>query len=383
LTTTIPATPSDITPDWLTAALREVGTTKHGVVTHVSARIIGEEQGFTGVVARLRVTYDAPEPDAPATLIAKFPLAERASASSYSAAQAADPAQTRRFQQRCAREAAFYRLLDTGSLSAVAPRCYAALVDLDAGWLLLLLEDLAGGEAGDALRGCSVAQARAVIAAIAEVHARWWERPQLAEIDWLPQWASDPAASAVRYRAQLGPVLERYGARIPQAVRKLALALAAGDRYAAVLTALHGPPTSLIHADLHLDNVLFTSDATPSARIIDWQSVARGVGALDVALFVTGALSVADRRASEGTLLDAYLRLLHEAGVAGFSAARLLDDYQLTLLWQLAGNIGWLARVDLAALAGRERALVEAIFEPGRLFAALEDHHDELLARLR
>jgi aminoglycoside/choline kinase family phosphotransferase len=328
------------------------------------------------------VTYDTAEPGAPASLIAKFPLAQRASASSYSAAQSADPAQTRRFQERCAREAACYGLLATDSLADVAPRCYAALADLDAGRLLLLLEDLAGGEAGDALRGCSVAQARAVIAAIAAVHARWWERPQLAELDWLPRWAADPAASAARYHAQLGPVLERYGARIPPAVRELALALANGDRYAAVLTALNGPPTTLIHADLHLDNVLFTAGTMPNARMIDWQSVARGVGALDVTLFLTGALSVSDRRASEATLRADYLRLLRAAGVADYRAAQLLDDCQLTVLWQLAGNIGWLARVDMATLAGRERALVEAIFEPGRLFAALEDQRDQLLTRL-
>jgi aminoglycoside phosphotransferase (APT) family kinase protein len=380
---TIPAEPLGITPAWLTHILRDTGAIQYAVVTHVNARVIGVEQGFTGVVARLHVNYDAPEPDAPATLIAKFPLAQRASDSSYSAAQAADPAQTRRFQERCAREKAFYRLLaaDVG-LFAVAPRCYAALVDLDAGRLLLLLEDLAGGEAGDALSGCTLGQARAVIDAIATVHARWWQRPELSESGWLPRWASDPSASAARYRAQLGPVLERYGARIPPAVRDLALTLAGGNRYAAVLEGLNGPPTTLIHADLHLDNVLFAAGATPGARIIDWQSVARGVGALDFALFVTGALSVADRRASEAELLDDYRQLLHDAGVTGYSAARLLDDYRLTLLWQLAGNIGWLARVDMATLAGRERALVEAIFEPGRLFAALEDHHDALLARL-
>jgi hypothetical protein len=117
-------------------------------------------------------------------------------------------------------------------------------------------------------------------------------------------------------------------------------------------------------------------------RIIDWQSVTRGVGALDVALFVTGALSVADRRTSEAALRDDYLRQLRELGVTNYSAAQLLDDYRLALLWLLAGNIGWLARADLAKLAGRERELVEAIFEPGRLFAALEDHAPELLARL-
>jgi hypothetical protein len=61
----------------------------------------------------------------------------------------------------------------------------------------------------------------------------------------------------------------------------------------------------------------------------------------------------------------------------------LLDNYRLALLRQLAGTIGWRARVDLAALAGRERALVEAMSLPGRLFAALEDQHDALLARLR
>ena len=300
-------------------------------------------------------------------------------ASTYSSAQAIDLEQARRFRECCTRDVAFYRL--PSAAGSAAPRVYTALVDPDAGRLLLLLEDLAGGEPGDALRGCGVARARAVIEAIATLHARWWEQAALSEMAWLPPWAGDPAARAARYRAQLGPVLERYGERIPTPVRDLALALQ--DHYAAVLAALNGPPTTLIHADLHLDNVLFTAAGdTPMARIIDWQSVTRGLGAFDIALFITGALSISDRRAAEHDLLKHYHQLLSASGVRDYTHGQLLDDYRLALLCQLGGTVGWPARVDLATLTGREHALVEALFEPGQLFAALEDHRTPLLVRL-
>jgi hypothetical protein len=53
LTQSIPTTLSEITPAWLTWTLRDAGVIAGSTVTSVNAKVIGEERGFTGVVARL------------------------------------------------------------------------------------------------------------------------------------------------------------------------------------------------------------------------------------------------------------------------------------------------------------------------------------------
>ncbi len=243
----------------------------------------------------------------------------------------------------------------------------------EANRMLLLLEDLSAGEPGDALIGCTVARAALVVEALAAFHASWWQHAVLADLAWLPRWPSDPAASAARYDSQVASVLERYGERIPASVHALMRRLAGG--YESVLNALSQRPATMIHGDFHLDNLIFSSPGEPPAvTVIDWQSVASGPGVVDLSLFIVGALSVADRRAAEFDLLSRYHRLLVEHGVREYTFDALQADYQLALLWQLAGTVGWLARMDPATLRGRERELVEAIFAPGKVFRAIEDH---------
>ncbi len=376
--TMIPLTPAEITPRWLTAALRSAGAIGHTSVVRVEQEIVGEDRGFTGAIARLRLAYDRPEPGAPASLIAKMPLAERTVASSLREAQRLDPARRAPERERSLREARFYRAI--GTLPATLPRVYAVADDIEAGRLVILLEDLSAGRPGDALRSCTVAEARAVVAAIARLHARFWESPALRAIDWLPAWATDPATMAERYRRNVEPVLERYGARVPVYSRRLMLALPAHNER--VLATLNGPPATLIHADLHLDNVIFRGeDDASEAVILDWQTVSRGLGALDLNSFVTGSLSIDDRRVAEPGLMDLYLATLDAGGIRDYGIDDLRHHYRLALLWQLGGTVGWLARTIGTAPEGRELALVDAIFDPGRFFAALEDHDVGLLLR--
>ncbi len=281
-------------------------------------------------------------------------------------------AATRQHYERCAREARFYQ--EIGRSSPVpAPRFYYGAADDETGRVVLLLEDLVAARPGDVLRGCSPAEAALVLEAVAPIHARWWGRFDSGTLAWLPRWGADPSARQERYVGQVGPFLERFGHRLPPSFREAIDRLR--TRYAAVLSALERAPATVIHADLHLDNVLFNPPGTLTpAVVLDWQSVSRGAAAVDVALFVFGSLAVEDRRMAEEGLLRRYHALLVEHGVGGYSLERLRDDCRSALLWQLAGTVGWLAGVDPDRLAGRERALVDAAIGDGRLVAALLDH---------
>ncbi|MCZ6801976.1 MAG: hypothetical protein O7F12_15965 [Nitrospirae bacterium] len=69
----IPATPQDITPTWLTHALQSTGTLTNSVVISVNASPLEAGKGYTTQLARLSVSYDPPEPDAPLSLFCKLP----------------------------------------------------------------------------------------------------------------------------------------------------------------------------------------------------------------------------------------------------------------------------------------------------------------------
>jgi aminoglycoside phosphotransferase (APT) family kinase protein len=64
-------------------------------------------------------------------------------------------------------------------------------------------------------------------------------------------------------------------------------------------------PTTLVHGDPHLGNTF----REPDGRIgfVDWQGAAVGAYIWDATYFLTGALTVEDRRGAERDLLRLYL----------------------------------------------------------------------------
>lgn len=369
----LPATPAEITPGWLTSVLREAGVLERAEITQVVWERVGEERGFTGSLARLHLrSAAAREEGAPSSLIAKFPTAPQETPSTYRVVQQQASAALQHYYERCAREVWFYQTV--APLGGVpTPRLYYGAADDATGRVVLLLEDVHAARGGDVLQGCSAREAALVLQAIAPFHARWWTNPHPKAFAWLPQWVGDPRARQERYNQQVGLFLERFGQRLP------AFVLEAIDRlrfgYERVLTRLAEVPATLIHADLHLDNILFLpTGSAPPITVLDWQGISLGPAVVDVAPFLCGSLTVEQRRAAEADLLRQYHALLVEHGVAGYSAQQLREDCRLALLRHLAGIVGWLGSVDLDHLIGREQALVEAALGDGRLVAALQDY---------
>jgi hypothetical protein len=68
----IPASPGGLTPEWLTRALRSTGAITDASVTSCRIELLGEGKGFSGQLARIRLSYDGAEASAPASMIAKF-----------------------------------------------------------------------------------------------------------------------------------------------------------------------------------------------------------------------------------------------------------------------------------------------------------------------
>ena len=365
----IPREPKDITAEWLTTALRSTGAIAPGVViSQADQEEIGEERGFTGRILRVTIAgWSAPTSPAPSTLIAKLPLASRAAGPGDSSAPAT-MVSTDAHLLRSAREVHFY--LELASRSGIAtPVCYFAGHDPATDGMVLLLEDLSHHRFGDVLAGCSAPDAALVLAGIARLHASWWERPL--PMPWLAGWTGDHDDAQVRLQRNLARLPDHVVASFPDDINDL-LRWLAGGAYERVLDALAAAPRTLIHGDLHLDNIAFRDDASATLPIVaDWQTAGVGPAAVDVATFLSGALGPADDATVEADLLTGYHDTLVAAGVTGYGRDAVDRDYGLALVRQLAGVFGWLANTELAELDGRARDVTLASIGDGRLIAAL------------
>jgi streptomycin 6-kinase len=247
-----------------------------------------------------------------------------------------------------AREERFYREVGV----PFAPRLLG-VVDR-----VLLLEDVRGRQ-GDALAGCSVEEAEAVLERVARFHAG-----HRGGREGFPSWGGEPLARQERLDAQADAFLQRYEADLPAAAIELVDALR--TQLAGVVAELAASPQTLIHGDLHLDNVLFDA-GNRRVAVLDWDHVCNGPAAWDVALFLCGSLSPEDRRDMGDEL---FARC---AAGLGCSPAEFRRQCGLALAVQLAGVVAWLSREPREDASVRERALREAAIGNGRLVTALVD----------
>src|SRR3990172_4812957 len=179
----IPAGPEHVTDAWLTAALRESGTLGSGEVIAHTTQLL-ELQGAAAIVARIALDYDRPDPDAPASLVAKF-------ASPY------EPIRALLHQIRgYEREVEFYRLFGAEPGIPI-PRCFFADIDPASGVFALLLEDMSEARVIDGTLPFEE-DIELAVRHLAPFHAKWWSHPRLSTLEFLhpPGSASDTAFMA-------------------------------------------------------------------------------------------------------------------------------------------------------------------------------------------
>ncbi len=354
----IPAGPDELTPEWLTDALRETGTIRKATVTSFDKKDdIAAGVGFMGVLAQVSPHYDQAEQGAPQSLIAKFPTP---------VPEAREVADSLRFYEK---EVRFYEQI-ADEVELRTPRRYYSAVDPQTQNFVLLLEDLAPARVGDQLAGCTVAEADLCIRELAKFHATWWESPRLAGLDWMPFTNDPPMAESVQenYQEAWEPFLEFAGDRLPAAVREV------GERFGeSVITMMDrfgAPPRTIIHGDYRLDNLFFaTPEGGDPLAVIDWQISSRGRGVFDVAYFTAGTLPPADRKREEMNLLRKYHQVLVEHGVRGYDFDQCVEDYRASILFCLIYSVVAIPNVDLTNERGVE--LFTTIME--RTVSAIDD----------
>lgn len=292
----IPA-PEQVTPTWLTGALRATAAAGARVTAVQSAPVGG---GKLSRCVRLRLRW-SPAGAGPATLIGKFAAADE---------------RTRRTgtdSDAYGRELLFYRRL-APTVPIRVPRCHLAEAAPGGGEFVLLLDDAAPARPRDQVRGATADDVALALGELARLQARFWGGAGLSGQDWLP--VPGPAAGrrrAAAYRVTAEGFLARFGARLSPRARAVVAGFGTRVRRWA---AAQQPPYTLLHGDFRLDNLLFGDDpGSAPLTVVDWQTVALGSGPNDAAYLVGGALPEDVRRDREEDLLRHYRRALATAGV--------------------------------------------------------------------
>ena len=288
MATDFPAHPDAITQGWWERVLGRVPDAWRW--EPIGTGQVGDSVRFTLSFA------DRPEP---LTLAGKFPAADPTSRA------------TAAMLGLYAKEVRFYRDL-APHLPIRTPKVHCAEIAPDGTDFCLLFEDLGPARGGNQIAGCTIADARAVVAQAAALHAPSWHNPAMLDCDWLQP---DPTAAAqvkALYRQAQAIFRERYADVLEPEYMALCEALAE----ITAVTERRYDKVSLVHGDFRLDNVLFDikGGAEPVA-VLDWQTLTIGNGLTDIGYFLGCGIGNDLRRAHEGELLDLYCAEMTARGV--------------------------------------------------------------------
>jgi len=363
----IPASPEHVTAAWLTATLRGCGALETSRVVGLTVELV-ESQGAAAVVARIVPQYDRDEPDAPASLVAKF----------------ASPHEPIRGLLQAiggyTREVEFYRHFGDDAGIPI-PRCYHAAADPCTGTFALLLEDMGCSRMADGMEP-SVEDTATAIRHLAAFHAKWWNHPRLRELEFLHYpGGGDDAAYLEMGRNALGSALpatrDRFGSSFPPSLDALATVLV--ENFDQLIVRRHSGQSdaiTLVHGDFHPGQMFFPGPEGGRFAVYDWQTVGAGNGGDDLARIICTGLTPELQVAADRQLIALYHDGLRDAGVEDFDAASCYDAFRLGLVTSVVVNIIAAVNIDPAMIEAAEEAgeinVVDAMF--GRLAAAAERH---------
>jgi aminoglycoside phosphotransferase (APT) family kinase protein len=289
---------AEVDAGWLTAVLRTSGAIDGSTaVSSIDIEPFAVGAGLLSLLYRASLGYTGG--DGPASVIVKFPIDhphQRGLADSLG------------FYPR---EIRFYtELAPTSKVST--PVVHAAMMAPDSTDFVVVMEDLTGRGAADQRVGATWEQALASIDAMAALHARWHQAPELAGLAdtfppmlnpgylyGLPQiFAAGWPATLEHASDLLTPELVAFGERY-------------GELMEFMLTASNEPAT-LVHGDWRLDNLFFDGD---DVIVIDFQLTGLASGTYDLGYFVSQSIDRSVRAGREDELVDRYLSALAAHGV--------------------------------------------------------------------
>lgn len=274
-------------------------------------------------------------------------------------------------------EVRFYNVLRPEVTDIEAPFTLGGSYDPATQAFALLLGDLTddGARFPNVLSKTTLDEVRAILEALARLHARYWQSPR---------FAADLAFLETHTQGELATFMHDF---VPGAIQQeidtenfkrelVARLRTSGDELRRGVARLHQHqqtlPHTVLHGDTHIGNTYLLPDGR--AGLLDWQLTVRGHHMHDVNYIITTALPIDQRRDNERDLLAFYLDRLKAHGVAetpGWDET--WDEYRRCLVWGV--YIGWLT--TNIANYGWEISVLNHL----RLTTAFEDHDTAALIR--
>ena len=311
--------------------------------------------GYTASVYRLSLHYDKNPGDGPVSLVIKFHSTN---------------AQTRSYfelQKIYQREVHFYQAMAQVNDLPI-PICYAADFEYERGDFVLLLEDLSAARPGD-WETDPIGDIRIALPHLARLHAQFWGDPKLAQQDWVVTTSDleNPPPYKGLWAEKLVTVKELYRDELNDQVWSVCDKWL--DHWDDVMRCMGQDSHTLVHTDVHLEQMFFPTDALPRFVLFDWQNPTSGWAAEDVIHAIVCDLDIEDRREHEQELFDLYYAELCRLGITDLARDRFAFQCRLSLLWVYFMFFTMLSQSDMrkALIAEVEEAgddLREWIFEP-------------------
>jgi hypothetical protein len=313
----LPVTLEEITPDWLTAALRirapeatiggvEIVDVIHSTTTKIRLRLDRDEAARRAGIPELVILKGGFEPH------------------------------SRNVEMTNMHEKEVRGYRDVFPVMPLpTPACYFADYDGDRRQGIIIMEDLVarGVTFCHATRPQTHEQVALRLTALARFHARSWDSPDVA--------AGGRWAYLDEFLGSMEPFFEHYirpehWSRFVAAPRGAAVSARfqdrdwVGDAFRRMVGFARTLPQCVLHGDIHLGNLYIDRDGTPG--FFDTLA-SRGPGMLEVSYHVSASLDAADRRRSEGALVQHYLAELERNGVAPPSFDEAMRQYAILLLY--------------------------------------------------
>ena len=299
----IPAVRNAITTDELNR-LFEATLAGLPEVNSVNPTPLDGGNGYLSQTFRLEIGWTGPGSDsAPRTLIAKLPLPARLKSMTPDAVH------------MYRREAMFHRAVAPGA-PPVTPRAWVSELD-ESGAAVMVFDDLGALDSFADDETVSLERVDRALLRLAGLHAKYWESPELEGMEWLAHPARNGVdqVSAARFDA-IWPRMVASGAYELSAAQ-LHLGEMLRTKMDGVYEALHDGPESLIHTDLHQENLFFDG---VEPVFFDWALAERASPAKDVAKLTASCLEPGTVRREQPGLLRRYLEELRGRRADGFTA---------------------------------------------------------------
>ena len=296
----IPTSIDEVTAQWMSDATS-------WNITGVRNELIGVGVGVSSAVYRSHLTGTG----CPSTVIIKMP--------------ALDPNAvfTSTVLRMYIREVKFFKTLAKDVPFRVSTSYYGD-VNEETSQFAMVVEDLGKLRAIDQVKGMSIVDARVAIDGLAAMHAKWWGKGDALSENGTTISLGDPIYPAVV------PMVYAEGwekctkeIKMPDALMQVGPKF--GENVAPLLASLAKGPNTLAHGDFRADNMFFGDNN--ELAVLDFQLIGTGIGAYDLAYFITQSISAEDASKYERELFDRWVD-----GLLAGGAPRDMVDKQA--LWQ-------------------------------------------------